>query len=171
MDKYVTLFKTWLETSSQKQKLTAALFVFSILCTLGLMALKGTAGPTGDPMDSTPFYFISVFAKLIVVLLLIVASSIIFRRWLQPGVVGKRDRQVQLLETVRLSPKQAVHLISVGGQQLLVGATDQNITLLTAVEVETGLLDTASTAPVSETGFSSVLESFNLRSLSTPSKN
>lgn len=160
MDKLLPVLKNWIETSSLKQKWTAALFVFSILCTLGLLALKGMSPASGNPLETTPLYFLSVFVKLILVLLLIFVSSVVFRRWLQPGFTGKKNRQVQLLETVRLSPKQALHLISVGDQQLLVGATDQGISLITQVELD---LDAVENEPVSASGtdFSSVLQTFN----------
>lgn len=80
MNKLIGLFKNWLETSSQKQKWTAVLFVFSSLSTIGLMVMTGSSEATGDSLEATPFYFIGVFVKLIIVLLLIVASSVIFRR-------------------------------------------------------------------------------------------
>jgi flagellar biogenesis protein FliO len=41
---------------------------------------------------------------------------------------------VTLLETTRLSPRQALHLIRAGGQMYLIGATDQGVTLLAEVE-------------------------------------
>lgn len=167
MNKLIALLKNWLETSSRKQKWMAALFVFSILSTLGLMAIKG-AGTAGDPLASTPFYLIGVFLKLIIVLLLIVASSVIFRRWLQPGTSGKRTRQVQLVETVRLSPKQAVHLISVGGQSLLIGATDQAISLLTQVELDLPVPEQESAAGPD---FASLLQGSNFRSPDASAKN
>lgn len=161
MNRLILLFKNWLETSTQKQKLMAALLVFSILSTLGLMVMKAASASTADPLESGPLYFVSVFAKLIVVLLLIFVCSVTFRRWLQPGFSGKKTRQLQLLETMRLSPKQALHLIAVGDQQLLVGATDQGISLVTRVEPS---LDLTSTEPVAQprTDFSSVLQAFNL---------
>jgi flagellar biosynthetic protein FliO len=162
MDKLVKLFRNWLETSSQKQKLTAALLVFSVLCTLGLLALKGGSASASDPLESTPLYFIGVFVKMIVVLLLIVASSVIFRRWLQPGIRGKGTRQVQLLETVRLSPKQALHLISVGDRQLLVGATDQGISLITQVEPKRESVEVELATPQPGKDFASLLQSMNM---------
>lgn len=170
MNKLVTLFKNWLETSSPKQKLTVALLVFGVLSTVGLMVMTGASGTGSDTLASTPFYFVGVFAKLIVVLLLIVASSIIFRRWLQPGMTGKKARQVQLLETVRLSPKQAIHLVSIGGQQLLVGATDQNISLLTQVELDLPSAESEPTNPQPSTDFASLLQGFNFRSPDASSK-
>lgn len=170
MTRLVSLVKNWLETSSQKQKLTVALLVLGVLSTLGLMVMTNTSGTANDPTESTPFYVVGVFVKLGIVLLLIVGSSMIFRRYVQPGMSGKKTRQVQLLETVRLSPKQAVHLISVGGQQLLVGATDQNISLITHVDADVAAQETEALPAPSGTDFASVLQGLNLRSPDASSK-
>lgn len=156
-----TLIKKWFESASQKQKLTAALLVFSLLSTVALFAMNGSAGNTPDPIGSSPFYFLGVFVKLIGVLLLILASSVVFRRWLQPGFYGKATRQLHLLETIRLSPKQALHLVSIGDQQLLIGATDQNVSLIAHVEqsVNTPMVDTINSKP--DADFGSLLQTLN----------
>ena len=164
MNKLVVLFTRWLETSSQKQKLTAALLVFSVLSTIGLFVFQGASGSSADPLESTPFYFVGVFVKLVVVLLLIVASSVIFRRWSQPRAGGKKTRQVQLLETVRLAPKQALHLVSIGDQHLLVGATDQGITLISQVELSLDMEATGSVKAQPTGDFASLLQGFGLPS-------
>src|SRR5512132_2219085 len=96
----IILIKKWSETASQKQKLTAALLAFSLLSTIALLAMNGSSKTASDPLGSTPFYFFGVFLKLVGVLLLIVLSSAIFRRWFQPDLNGKRTRQLRLLETV-----------------------------------------------------------------------
>ena len=170
MDKFVKLFRDWLATSTSKQKWIVALLIFGALSTLGLMVMTGTSGTGSDPLESSPFYFVSVFVKLIIVLLLIVLSSMTFRRWLQPGWSGRKTRQVQLLETVRLSPKQAVHLLSVGGQQLLIGATDQNVSLLTQVELELTPIETEASVSASRPDFASLLHTINLHTPGAPSK-
>jgi flagellar protein FliO/FliZ len=122
-----------LKLQARSKKLTVALL--ASVCSLRLLCLhKRVSKTASDPLGSTPFYFVGVFVKLIGVLLLIAASAVIFRRWFQPGFNGKSTRQLQLLETVRLSPKQALHLVSIGDQQLLIGATDQNVSLITQVE-------------------------------------
>lgn len=75
------------------------------------------------------------------------------------------------METVRLSPKQAVHLILVGGQQLLIGATDQSISLLTQVEPDLTIPEAEASGPAAGTDFASLLQGFNFRSQSASSKN
>lgn len=155
------LIKKWFDTANQKQKLTVALLAFSLFSTIALFAMNGSSKTASDPLGSTPFYFVGVFAKLIGVLLLIVLSSVIFRRWFQPGLTGRSTRQLHLLETVRLSPKQALHLVSIGDQQLLIGATDQNISLLTHIEQGLTETETASVKAQPALEFGSLLQVFN----------
>jgi flagellar biosynthetic protein FliO len=164
MNNLLLWFKKWLESSSKKQKQNAALYAFGALSTFVLFVLRGASSSTSDTLESTPLYFAGVFLKLIVVLLLIVASAVIFRRWSQNGLTGKKTRQVKLLETVRLSPKQALHLVSVGDQHLLVGATDQGISLLTQVEVDLNVVETELPKAQPGTDFTLLLQTLNLHS-------
>jgi len=157
-------FGKWLQTSSQKQKYTAALFAFSLLSTTGLMFVKGSSGTMDDPLQTSPFYFIGVFAKLAVVLLLILACSAVFGRWSVPGLKSRKNRQMQIVETVRLSPKQALHIVLVGERQLLIGATDQNVSFLTAVELDLNPVVEPIDSPALKTDFASLIQSFNFRS-------
>jgi flagellar biosynthetic protein FliO len=151
--------KKWLKTSTPRQKLTAGLLIFSLLATGALFALSSASETASDPLGSTPLYFAGVFIKLLGVLLLIVGSAVLFRRWTQFGPTGKTARQLRLLETVRLSPKQALHLVMIGDQQLLIGATDQSIALITHVEASKipTPVDTPATQPALD--FSLVLQS------------
>jgi flagellar biosynthetic protein FliO len=171
MNALMNSFKNWFERSSQKQKYTAVLLAFSLMSTLGLLLLKGSSGAMDDPLQSSPFYFIGVFAKLAVVLLLILACSAIFRRWSQPGTQGRKNRQMQVIETVRLSPKQALHLITVGDHQLLIGATDQNVSLLTPVALDVAAPEMRIEQPALGTDFAALFQAVNFRSpVETPSK-
>ncbi len=135
MDKLPALLKKWLETSTPRQKLTAGLLAFSLLATLALAALgSATPAPANGMLDSSPLYFFDVFIKLIGVLLLVFASAAIYRRWMNLGPQAGPTHQLQLLETVRLSPKQALHLVSIGDQKYLIGATDNSIALIAPFE-------------------------------------
>ncbi len=161
MNSLLILVKKWLDTSTRKQKQTAALWAAGAIFSVVLFAMTGTSSNSSDALDTSPFYFVGIFLKLIVVLLLIVASSVIFRRWLQPSFGGKKTRQLQLLETVRLTPKQALHLVSIGGQQLLIGATDQNISLLSPVEVNPGSSE-VEVKTTQSANFASLLQTLNV---------
>lgn len=154
--------KRWLETSSRKQKWTAVLTVIGLLCTIALLSVNGGSQPSRDPLGSTPLYFAGAFIKLFIVLLLIVVCAILARRWLQPGIDGKTVHQMHLMESLRLSPKQALHLISVGDQHFLIGATDQNVAVIAQVEsgAETALVEASNAQPGLD--FGAVLQSLNI---------
>jgi flagellar biosynthetic protein FliO len=156
----LSVLKKWFEASTPRQKLTAGLLGFSLLATGLLLALGGVAETPGGPLAATPLYFAGVFAKLVGVLLLIVACALLFRRWFQIGPQGGAVRQLRLLETVRLSPRQALHLVAVGDQQLLIGATDGAIALLTPVESRLNLVPAPAARP--EVDFGSLLHSLSL---------
>jgi flagellar protein FliO/FliZ len=115
------------------------------------LALSGPAIPepgTGNLIAATPLdtlgMLFSVTFKLALVLLLAYVCLLVFKRW-RGRMPGLPARQLQLLETTRLSARQAVHLVKVGEQTLLIGATDQNISLL--VEVDPDGLTQAASAP------------------------
>jgi flagellar biosynthetic protein FliO len=160
--------KKWLEASTPRQKLGAALLIFSLLATGALFALGGSSGSTSGPLGSTPLYFLGVFVKLVGVLLLIVASAVIVRRWSNFSSTGSRVRHLHLIETIRLSPKQSLHLVSVGDRQLLIGATDQAIALITPVESSLDL--SPEEAPQPALDFASLLGTFNVHSSANPEK-
>lgn len=162
MDPIIAKIRKWIESSSQKQKIFASLLAFSLLATGTLLSLGGTSNVAADPLSSTPFYFISAFVKLIAVLLLIVGSSVIFRRWYQPGISGKSTRQMRLVETIRLSPKQSLHLVLIGDQKLLIGATDQNVSLIAPIEENLGPVEIEEPQPQTGVDFGTMIQSFNL---------
>ena len=154
-------FQKWLKNSTPRNKLFTALLVFSLLSTGILIMISSSADSAADPMAATPLYFLSVLVKLIGVLLLIVASAVIYRRWMNMNPQSGSTRQLRLLETIRLSPRQALHLISVGDQQLLIGATDQNISLLSPVDSSFGAEIVPGTQPQPGLDFGSLVQSLN----------
>ena len=170
MDAILANIKKWFETSSKKQKVFASLLAFSLLATGVLFSLGDTSSVAADPLGTTSFYYVSAFVKLIAVLLLIVSSSVIFRRWLQPNLSGKSARQMRLMETIRLSPKQALHVVMIGDQKLLIGATDQNISLIAPVEESLVPVSVEETQPQAGLDFGSIVRSFSFSSQSSQEK-
>lgn len=161
--------RQWIATSSPKQKLLASLATLSLLATAALINMVGASSVSQDPLDSTPFYFLSAFVKLIVVLLLILGSAVIFKRWSQANPLTKNTRQLHLVESIRLSPKQALHLVVIGDQKLLIGATDQSIALIAPIEGDPSLPE-QETQPATSLDFGSVMRSFNIPALNAHSK-
>ncbi len=88
---------------------------------------------------------LGLILKLGLVVALIYASLLGLRRW-QIGGAG-RARRLAVLETVRLSPRQAIHLVRAGERWLLVGATDQALALLSEIEAEPEAAPAAQPAP------------------------
>lgn len=130
-------------TLSRPQWLGLALAGAALLGWLGLEAWAGARGvgatsaaadlgAPADPLGSGGA-LVGVILKLGLVIALIYASLYLLRRW-QGGTFTARQKQVAVLETTRLSPRQALHLVRAGGQVFLIGATDQSVTVLAEVE-------------------------------------
>jgi flagellar biosynthetic protein FliO len=133
MNNFYAMKRWWAGLSKQKRT-QVILIGFGILATLILAATAGGSGAPDDPLSAGPMFYVGVAVKLAGILLLIVGTAVLLRRWQSGRGAGRADRQVRLLETVRLSPKQALHLVRAGDRQLLIGATDSGITLLTSLE-------------------------------------
>jgi len=130
----IPAIQKWWANSSPRARLVAGLLVFSLTATVILFFMSGAADPALDPKTPPVFYMAGVLIKLIGVLLLIFISAIIFKRWMNLGPQAGVSRQMHVIETLRLSPKQTLHLVSIGDQQLLIGATDTGISLLSQYE-------------------------------------
>jgi flagellar biogenesis protein FliO len=55
-------------------------------------------------------------------------SKRVLPRMVQPG-----GKEIHLLETARLGPRQALHLVEVGGRRLLLASTSERVTMLTSL--------------------------------------
>lgn len=119
----------------------------------GAAANETALGSTGQ--------LVSVFLKWMAVIGLMYVAFIFIRRW-QFGGLSAQDKQLSIIERLSLSQKQAILLVRVGNRRLLLGATDQSISLISeldgAVEVPPGLkVDEANTLDGGD-GFSSILD-------------
>jgi flagellar biosynthetic protein FliO len=92
---------------------------------------------------------LNVIVKLGVVLALVYASLFALRRWQNGGFTSAR-RQLAVVETMRLSPRQALHLVRVGEQVWLIGATDAGLSRLG--EVPAGQAALAELTPPTPSG-------------------
>lgn len=90
-----------------------------------------------DPLADTSLTWlaVSVFLKLGLVLVLMYACLYVIRR-LKFNTKGLSHRQLVILETLHLSPRQKLHLVQVGNKVLLIGATDDNLSVLGNVEMK-----------------------------------
>ncbi len=93
-----------------------------------------TADPvTAAETDNRSFWQIALDmgVKLLLVIGLVYAT-LLGLRWLQKfkNPLGEGGATIQVLETVGLAPGRSLHLIVVGEKTLLLGSTEQNISLL-----------------------------------------
>jgi flagellar biosynthetic protein FliO len=107
--------------------------VLFVILAIGLLmneplpAVKGEEG--GGTFGSTGLA-LSVFFRWMAVIGLVYIAFIFIRKWQgnKPGTVLKR---ISVVERFYLSPKQTLYLVNVDGRELLVGATDSSINLIT----------------------------------------
>lgn len=159
----------WWRKSTRNQKIYAGLLAFSLLATGAFLLMTGgeSASPSGttaaspDAGLSDPFFYAGIFIKLVAVLGIFIGGALLLRRWKLHSLGSANGRRLNVVESVRLSPKQALHLVRVGDRELLIGATDQGIALISSVDAQS--TPPAAPQPVEALEFSSVLQSFALR--------
>jgi flagellar biosynthetic protein FliO len=119
----------------------------ALLAVLALPVIVTALGTGGDPVSagnpgqsamaggwvSSTSLAAGVLFKFGLVIALLYTSLYLLRRWRGEALAGS-NRQLAVLETTHLSPRQALHLVRAGDQVLLIGATDQNLTFLAHVE-------------------------------------
>ena len=91
---------------------------------------------TGEAVDSVSAagLFLDVLLKLGIILLLIYGLYWLAKKF-QKGTAVQKNSQLKVLETVRLSPGQSLHLVLVHDSCLLIGATDQNVNCLSSIDL------------------------------------
>ena len=74
-----------------------------------------------------------MFFKMMLAVGLIIAmgiGAIYFSRKLLPKIANLPGKKIQVIETVHLGPRKAVHLLRVGNQHILIGSTAESISKL-----------------------------------------
>ncbi len=111
------------------------LLAFGLLL-LGL-ALAAPTGQQGAAPDISPIstagLVLSVAFKLLAIVALIYMAAYLLRRWRSVSPLRVR-RRVTLVESTRLTQRQALHLVQAGERLLLIGATDQGLSLLAELD-------------------------------------
>lgn len=148
MLKFQKSFQNWLK-ADQKRMIWVLLFLVVCVFGMGLVfswANNNTtttfmADGSRDKMGS-PFYFVGAFLKMVGVLLLLLGVAYFVHRW-RGNTEAKTSnlRQMQKLETMQLSPKQALHLVRVGDKNYLLGATETSLNLIADVQLSQEVLE------------------------------
>ena len=96
--------------------------------------------------------FLQMLASLSVVLGLIFLAQYIFKRYSGKAAVGLGSGYIRVIENRFLGPRRSLMLVEVGGEYLLLGVTNDRISLIKQVDmVETGEL-------IPDESFSTVLQ-------------
>jgi flagellar biosynthetic protein FliO len=123
---------------------------FLVFVLLGIVLVLPGGGTAEAERSASPLALsLEVFFKLIVVVALIYGCALLLRRW-NASPARTRVRQMSVLETVHLSPRRALHLVRVGDQVLVIGATDQSVNLISEMDslVADGTLTTDGESPL-----------------------
>jgi len=117
--------------------LVGGVVVFSlvglIVLTRGSLPSVSQAPSEAGPLD-TAGLVADVLIKLGIVLFLIIISFRLFGK-VRGQNFSEPNSYLSVLESVHLSPQQSLHLIRVSDQTLLIGATDQQVTKLSLVDL------------------------------------
>lgn len=84
-----------------------------------------------------------MFLKMMLAVGLIIAMGvgvIYFSRKLLPKIANLPGKKIQVIETVHLGPRKAVHLLRVGSRHILIGSTAESISKL--ADINDGLSET-----------------------------
>ena len=76
--------------------------------------------------------FLRMTLSVVLVVILGVGAIYVSRRLL-PRLTHLPSKEIRIVETAYLGPRKAVHLVKIGDQRLLIGSTNENITMLTHV--------------------------------------
>lgn len=83
-------------------------------------------------LDTTLMIVQMVFKILLVFALMFLLFAAL-RKW-QNWHPGGTHKRLAVIETIRLSQRQAIHLVQVDARQFLIGATDQSLTLISELD-------------------------------------
>ena len=81
---------------------------------------------TGD--TTKELFYKTMFAVVIIIGL--GAVSLFVSKRLLPKITNSPDKEIHILETTHIGPRKSLHLLEVGNQRLLIGSTNDNITIL-----------------------------------------
>lgn len=119
----------WFKSQHKSTRLTTLLIGLAGLFVLGSFIIPHS----GQQEDSVLVQGIDVTIKLAIVIILIYLSAYLLRKW---GLTSfqRPSHEMSIRETLPLSPRRALYWIKVGQKNLLIGATDQSVTLISELQ-------------------------------------
>jgi flagellar biosynthetic protein FliO len=81
--------------------------------------------------DTREMFFRMMLSVLLVIVLGI--ALIYFLKRFSSRITGLSGKRIHIIETAPLGPRRMVHLVEVGNRRILIGSTNENITMLADV--------------------------------------
>jgi flagellar protein FliO/FliZ len=69
----------------------------------------------------------------VVLVVVLGAAALYMSKKVLPRITNLPGREIRILETAHLGPRKAVHLVKIGNQRLLIGSTNESISMLADV--------------------------------------
>jgi flagellar biogenesis protein FliO len=138
MKNLMNAIQTWYQGIPSNKRWAVWAFACLVTGFSLVVVFTGTASSTemtADPGSQSAFLAMDVLVKLTVVILLIFVAATVYKKW-NRGTITESLRMMNVRETIRLTPKQGLHLVQVGDETYLVGATDQAITLISQIDID-----------------------------------
>lgn len=123
----------WLNKFNTLSKTTQGTLLLCLLAGVIVLLSYITKDQPVNPDGSFFNIMVSVSLKLLIVLLLIYLAAFFFQKF-DIGSLRKTQKNMQIIETLALTPRRALYLIKVGNQSILIGATDQSVTLIKEID-------------------------------------
>jgi len=76
-------------------------------------------------------FFKMMFSVVLVIML--GAAAFYMSKKVLPRITNLPGKEIRILETAHLGPRKAVHLVKIGSQRLLIGSTNESISMLADV--------------------------------------
>lgn len=100
-------------------------------------AAEGVPAFLSDPNlpsnSSVPFANTDIMLRLafsVLVVIVLGAAALYVSKKVLPKVTHAASKEIRVLETTYLGPRKSLHLVEIGGQRLLLGSTNDNISTL-----------------------------------------
>ncbi len=133
-------------------------------------AVRLNSGSTTDTLlaqspEATPEFvgtampsMLRMISALVIVIACIYGGLWLLKRSMNRGLARGGGRILEVLETTAVAPKKTISLVRVADKAVLVGVTDNGITMLTELSPEkTAEITAAQAAPAADDGFSRAL--------------
>ena len=96
-----------------------------------LVGQRDFSAKPAEDLGRGELFFKMMFS--VVLVLVLGAAAVYMSKKVLPRITNLPGKEIRILETAHLGPRKAVHLISIGNQRLLIGSTNESITMLADV--------------------------------------